>query len=99
MKRLFLSSKLMWSAPLQDMAQVVQDNQLAGIEVWAQHFFYHQYDKAAYREYASKFQIETFVHSCSWDLNLASLNEEIRQASVQEFVASLRLAKELGLLK
>lgn len=39
MKRLFLSSKLMWSAPLQDMAQVVQDNQLAGIEVWAQHFF------------------------------------------------------------
>ena len=39
MKRLFLSSTLMWSAPLQDMAQVVQDNQLAGIEVWAQHFF------------------------------------------------------------
>ena len=96
MKRIFFSSTLMWSAPLQDMAQVVQDNQLAGIEVWAQHFFYHQYDKAAYREYASKFQIETFVHSCSWDLNLASLNEGIRQASVQEVVASLRLAKELG---
>lgn len=39
MKRIFFSSTLMWSAPLQDMAQVVQDNQLAGIEVWAQHFF------------------------------------------------------------
>ena len=69
---------------------------MAGIEVWAQHFFYHQYDKAAYREYASKFQMETFIHSCSWDLNLVSLNEGIRQASVQEVVASMRLAKELG---
>lgn len=95
MKQVFFSSTLMWSAPLQDMAQVVRDHQLAGIEVWAQHFFYHQYDRNVYREYARKFQMKTFVHSCSWDLNLASLNEGIRQASVQEVIASLHLARDL----
>ena len=95
MKQVFFSSTLMWSAHLQDMAQVVRDHQLAGIEVWAQHFFYHQYDRNVYREYAAKFQMKTFVHSCSWDLNLASLNEGIRQASVQEVIASLHLARDL----
>ena len=95
MKQVFFSSTLMWSAPLQDMAQVVRDHQLAGIEVWAQHFFYHQYDRNVYREYAAKFQMKTFVHRCSWDLNLASLNEGIRQASVQEVIASLHLARDL----
>ena len=33
MKQVFFSSTLMWSAPLQDMAQIVREHQLAGIEV------------------------------------------------------------------
>ena len=40
MKRIFFSSTLMWSAPLQDMAQVVQDNQLAGMQNYGHNIFF-----------------------------------------------------------
>lgn len=45
---------------------------------------------------AEAYGLRTLVHSCSWDLNLASINESIRQASVGQVIASLQLAKAIG---
>lgn len=90
------SSTLMWNASLKEMFCQIVENGLAGMEFWAQHFFYQEYDETEYVRLAGQYPMQTVIHSCSWDLNLSSVNEGIRQTSVKEVIASMELARKLG---
>ena len=82
MKDMFVASTLFWQTSLQDMTRQIKTDGLTGLEMWAQQFFYQNYDIEEYKTLAEAYGLRTLVHSCSWDLNLASINESIRQASV-----------------
>ena len=66
-----------------------------GIELWAQQFFARGYDTQEYLRLQALYPLRTCVHSCSWDLNLASMNQGIREMSIKQVEASMRLAAEL----
>ncbi len=96
MKTILTSSTLFWNGSLEEMFDRVYEQGYFGIELWAQHFFEKGYEEEAYYRLASLYPLQTYVHSCSWDLNLASMNREIRQASLEAVIASMELAKRLG---
>ena len=96
MKDMFVASTLFWQTSLQDMTRQIKTDGLTGLEMWGQQFFYQNYDIEEYKTLAEAYGLRTLVHSCSWDLNLASINESIRQASVGQVIASLQLAKAIG---
>jgi len=95
MKQIFVSSTLLWNAGLEEMFQRVYDNGFDGIELWAQQFFARGYDTQEYLRLQALYPLRTCVHSCSWDLNLASMNQGIREMSIKQVEASMRLAAEL----
>lgn len=96
MKQILISSTLLWNLSLRDMFRQVYELGLGGLEMWAQHFDCRQYDEGEYRRLSQKYPLQTVVHSCSWDLNLSSMNRAVRQASVEEVVASMEFAKRVG---
>ena len=96
MKQILISSTLLWNLSLSEMIRHISDNGLGGLELWAQHFYCRRYDEGEYRRLARQHSLRTIVHSCSWDLNLSSMNREIRRTSVQEVVASLAFARRVG---
>ena len=95
MKQIFVSSTLLWNAGLEEMFQRVYDNGFDGIELWAQQFFARGYDTQEYLRLQALYPLRTCVHSYSWDLNLASMNQGIREMSIKQVEASMRLAAEL----
>ncbi|MFR5601918.1 MAG: sugar phosphate isomerase/epimerase family protein [Lachnospiraceae bacterium] len=95
MAEYYLCSTLMWNASLEEMFRFIYEQELDGIELWAQHWFTKGYSAEEYRRLAALYPVKIFIHSCSWDLNLASLNEGIRTASIQEVKKSIDLAVEL----
>ena len=99
MKQIFVSSTLLWNAGLEEMFQRVYDNGFDGIELWAQHFFTKGYDTQEYLRLQALYPLRTCVHSCSWDLNLASMNQGIRKMSIRQVETSMRLAAELEALE
>lgn len=78
------------------MFQRIYEQDLGGIEMWAQHFYCQGYDRKEYRTLNEQYQLHSVVHSCSWDLNLCSMNDGIRRASIQEVIGSMQLAKDIG---
>lgn len=82
--------------PLSEILPLVHQNGLAGLELWAQQFFLENFQGAEYLRYVEKYGLESTVHACSWDLNLASANAGIREASVQQVIRSLELASRIG---
>ncbi len=96
MSKVFVSSTLFWGTPLPETLRLVRQNGLAGLELWAQQFFLENFQEEEYVQYAKEYGLESTVHACSWDLNLASANAGIREASVQQVIRSLELASRIG---
>lgn len=96
MKQIFISSTLLWNLDLGDMFRCIYENGLGGVELWAQHVYCRGYDEREYCRLAKKYAMTTVVHSCSWDLNLSSVNEAVRRTSVREVIASMELAERIG---
>ncbi|AKL97279.1 sugar phosphate isomerases/epimerases [Clostridium aceticum] len=96
MKNIYISSNLMWDASLEEMFQVVETYGLGGIEFWAQHMEAKDYDIEVCRNKLEQYQLACIVHGKSWDLNIASLNKEIRKTSLMEIKSSIDLAAKLG---
>lgn len=93
---IYVSSSLMWGAPLPLLMRAAYEGGFSGIEMWAQQFFNCGYDAEEYRALAKAYDLGTTVHSVSWDLNLSSINKRIRDASVREVQASMDLCGDLG---
>lgn len=97
MAAIYISTPLLWNGSLEEIFSWARQGHLDGIEMWAQQFFYHGYSREEYRELAHRTRLQGCVHSQSWDLNLASINEGIRRQSVVEVEKSIELAHSLGL--
>ena len=97
MTTVYIGSTLMWSGSLRDIFLMAEDSGLQGIELWAQQFIYRGFDENEFKELMESTGIEACMHSQSWDLNPASMNEGIRSQSVKEIIRSIELAKRLGI--
>lgn len=97
MASFYLSSTLLWGSSPEEMFQLAYQSGLSGIELWAQHFFYQKYNTEEYRKLSALYPLRGCVHSQSWDLNLASLNDGIRTQSIAEVKKSIDLARCLDL--
>ncbi len=95
MNDLYTSSTLFWGASLQSMFSFLEENAIQGVELWAQHFYDAGFNKGEYCKLSEKTGVKTVVHAASWDLNFASINEGIRNASIAEIKKSIDLAADL----
>lgn len=93
---LYVSSTLMWAYPVEAALLIARQYGFRGMEVWAEHVWFHQSDVREIREAAKRAGVKLTLHAASWDLNLCSLNQGIRQQSIREVIRSLDLAGELG---
>lgn len=96
MAAIYISSTMMWNRRMEDIFDMTYRAGLDGIELWAQQFFSQGCSVEEYRKLSALYPLKTCVHSQSWDLNLASMNEGIRKQSVCEVKRSIELADELG---
>ena len=97
MATIYLCSTLLWNGSLEEIFDMACQSGLDGIELWAQHFFHRKFDAGEFEKLAALYPLKSCVHSQSWDLNLASMNEGIRKQSVIEVEKSIDLAYRLGL--
>lgn len=95
MNSIYFSSTLMWSASLPELFQAARTLGARGIEFWAQQFESRNYCAEECLRLIEEYQIEAFVHSKTWDLNFASMNRCIREASIREIKSSIDLAGRL----
>lgn len=95
MNPIYFSSTLMWNAALPELFQAAHTLGAQGIEFWAQQFESRNYCEKECLRLMDEYQIEAFVHSKTWDLNFASMNRCIREASIREIKASIDLAGKM----
>lgn len=81
---IFFSSTLMWQGTLEQMFRMAAENGFSGMEIWIQHFEAKNHSVEKYLRYSNMYEMENFIHAHSWDVNLASISEPVRQASLEE---------------
>ena len=94
MATIYIGSPLLWNCSLEEIFDWTYRSGLDGIELWAQQFFYHGFRRNDYLRLAALYPLKSCVHSQSWDLNLASINDGIRRQSVTEVKKSIELAAD-----
>ncbi|RYM00263.1 sugar phosphate isomerase/epimerase [Sporolactobacillus sp. THM7-7] len=94
--KLFLSSTLCWSDPVDKVIQIADRYGFAGVEIWAEQVWHHQTEPEEILRANDPIHLELTFHAASWDLNLCALNEGIRNQSVTEIEKSMRLASRIG---
>ncbi|MCC8127335.1 MAG: sugar phosphate isomerase/epimerase [Clostridiales bacterium] len=96
MDRFYFSSTLMWDADVRTITDMAYRNGFAGIELWAQQAESKNWDLGLLKRLKEETGLDFLIHAKSWDLNYASLNKRIRDASLEEIRASIDLAADLG---
>lgn len=96
MAEFYFSSTLMWRARLDEIFRMAYENAFAGVEFWAQHFMSRGYSAEEYRKLNALYPLKTVLHNFSWDLNLASINDGMRKASILETKKAVDLLDSLG---
>ncbi|MCH3951130.1 MAG: sugar phosphate isomerase/epimerase [Acidaminococcus sp.] len=94
--KVYASSSFLWGVPLEELFRVVHECGFSGIEMWAQQFFDCGYDEEEYRRLAEFYHLGTTVHSVSWDLNLSSINDAVREASIGQVKESIELCRRIN---
>lgn len=95
-EKMYFSSTLLWGCSLEEMFQKWEQYGVRNVELWAEQMVCSNLCPKTYRKYAEQAGITTVVHSKSWDLNYASLNEGIRKASIEEIKKGIDMAVEVG---
>jgi len=93
---LYMASSLAWGYPADESIRIAKAHGLDGVEIWAEHVFYHQTEAEKIAEAAKELGIELTLHASSWDLNICSMNQGILKQSVREIESSIDLACKLG---
>lgn len=83
---LYVSSTLMWAYPVEAAILIARQYGFRGMEVWAEHVWFHQSEARELRDAAKRAGLKLTLHAASWDLNLCSLNRGIRQQSIREII-------------
>lgn len=96
MSDLYFSSTLMWNNSLEEIFFKAYSEGFKGIELWMQHFDNINSSIEEVNRLKKKYPINLFIHAYSWDLNISSLNDEIRNSSVNEIIKTIYFAKKIG---
>ena len=96
--KLFIASSLCWDYHPNEVITIAKEYGLYGVELWAEHIYYHQANPAEIRIHAEMKNIELTLHASSWDLNICSINKGIQEQSIVELKKSIDLAAALGAL-
>jgi sugar phosphate isomerase/epimerase len=94
--KFFIASSLCWAYHPEEVIILAKERGFYGVEMWAEHIFYHHADPELIRLTADKHSIALTLHASSWDLNICSFNQGIQQQSVHELEKSIDLASRLG---
>jgi len=86
----------MWNASVQEIFSLAQAYEVGGIEFWAEQAELFHYNTRDIRVLAQKYDMKVVVHSKSWDLNFASINKSIQNASLRSIKKSIYFAKLIG---
>lgn len=92
---IYFSSTLLWNFPMESIMKFASIHEYEGIEIWSQHFWFKQFSIEEIIKLKEKYKLEMLVHSASWDLNIASINEGIRNQSIEEIKRSILFSKEI----
>lgn len=95
MEKIYFSSTLLWDFPMESIMKFAAIHQYEGIEIWAQHALFKQFSTEEIMTLKEKYKLEMLVHSASWDLNISSINEGIRNQSIEEIKKSILFSKEI----
>ncbi|MFC2949451.1 sugar phosphate isomerase/epimerase family protein [Virgibacillus sediminis] len=93
---LLFASTLAWSYPLGTVLEIAAEEQMDGVEIWAEHVWRFNETPAEIHQKLEQLDLTATLHAASWDLNLCALNEGIRRQSIQEVKNSIDLAEQLG---
>ncbi|WP_087972020.1 sugar phosphate isomerase/epimerase family protein [Oceanobacillus rekensis] len=93
--RFYMASTLCWSSHPAEVITIAEKEGLQGVELWAEHMYYHQADPEEIRLLAEAKGLALTLHASSWDLNICSLNQGIREQSLAELKKSVNLANVL----
>ncbi|WP_067726804.1 sugar phosphate isomerase/epimerase family protein [Oceanobacillus damuensis] len=93
--RFYMASTLCWSFHPLEAVAIAEEEGLQGVELWAEHIFYHHANPEEIRLLAEEKGLALTLHASSWDLNICSLNQGIREQSLAELKKSVDLAEVL----
>ncbi len=92
------SSLFLWEYGLEDIADILLEAGLHGVEFWLETPCYwrkRERGKPELRDFLSNFRTATF-HAPILDLNPSSYNKRVRRAALEETLWSLEVAAEMG---
>ncbi|EMR07700.1 endonuclease IV [Bhargavaea cecembensis DSE10] len=90
------SSTLFWGGTIRQIVDKFSAAGLGGVELWAEQFRFSGFRVNKVKEVLEEAGLGLTLHAPSWDLNMCSLNEGIREQSLSEIERSIALAADLG---
>ncbi|SEI80333.1 Sugar phosphate isomerase/epimerase [Bhargavaea ginsengi] len=90
------SSTLLWGGTIRQIADKFTAAGLDGVELWTEQFRFSGFRINAVKEVLMDAGLGLTLHAPSWDLNICSLNEGIREQSLAEIERSVALVADLG---
>ena len=91
----FISSPLLWNHDFETIFQKASKHHM-GLEIFHQQVAFHQVQPERIKRLVEKYQLDVFVHAYSWDLNLSSLQEPLREAALEQTKQSIMFAGLIG---
>ncbi|MBM7839179.1 sugar phosphate isomerase/epimerase [Alkalihalobacillus xiaoxiensis] len=89
---LYASSTLYWSKPIPDVLREIAKLGLTGVEIWAEQIDNHQTTIRDIQRIQAELALAYTVHAPSWDLNITSINQAIRERSLGEIERAFETA-------
>ncbi|MGG3641045.1 sugar phosphate isomerase/epimerase family protein [Bacillus gobiensis] len=93
--QILFSSTLAWSLPVEEIVPFAKASGIDGLEIWSEHVWHYRSDPQLIHK-NNNFELNFTLHAPSWDLNIASLDQEIREASIARIFHSIELADRIG---
>lgn len=93
--KIYASTTLFWGHSFERICQMAKREQLAGVEIWVEQMQFQKWSIEEMKYFLNSYGLKATIHANSWDLNLSSLNEGIRNQSLCEIEKSMIFAKEL----
>lgn len=90
------ASTLLWGSSFTHICERIRDVNLQGVELWAEQFWHHAFEVSDVLEKSRNNNLDISLHAASWDLNISSLNDGIREQSIREIERSIELAYALN---
>lgn len=89
------ATTLLWGCAFEHICEQFQAADLQGVELWTEQLWQNQFSIKEVRNEMESNELAISLHGASWDLNISSLNQGIREQSICEIEKSIELAAAL----